>query len=140
MCNSDKRGKSDIIVLRNINSPLKEASYNEQKVFKTDEAECIIKTAKLIKNAIKNRTHGTDFYSAIHDIKNTDNDFVPLTLQTFIKELVKSSVKQNVLPQAIFVVSRPRTVMSLLFGRAVAAGNRMSSKWLKNVLYKRVCS
>ena len=128
--------KSDTIILSNISSTLTEAWYNERKVSKADEAECIIKTAaKLIKMPSK-ITHETDFYPTVDDIKNTDNEFVPLALQTFIKELVKSPVKQNYLSQAIFAASRPRTVMPLLFGLAVTADNRMSSKWLNNVLYK----
>ena len=132
-----RNGKSDIIILSNISSTLTEAWYNKQKVSKADEAERIIKTAaKLIKNAIKNHTHETDFYPTVDDIKNTENEFVPLALKKFIKELAKSPVKQNYLSQAIFAASRPRIVMPLLFGLAVAADNRMSSKWLNNVLYK----
>ena len=128
-----RNGKSGIIILSNINSTLTEAWYNERKVSKADEAERIIKTAaKLIKNAIKNYTHETDFYPTVDDIKNTENEFVPLALQTFIKELVKSPVKQNYLSQAIFTAS----ILPLLFGLAVAADNRMPSKWLNNVLYK----
>ena len=134
-----RNGKSDIIILSDISSTLTEAWYNERKVSKKDEAEGIIKTAaKLIKNAIKNQTHETDFYPTVYDIKNTENEFVPLALQTFIKELVKSPVKLNYLSRAIFADSRPRTVMPLLFGLAVSADNRMSSKWLNNVLYKCV--
>ena len=130
-----RNGKSDIF--SNISSTLTEAWYNERKVSKADEAERIIKTAaKLIKNAIKNHTHETDFYPTVDDIKNTENEFVPLALQTFIKELVKSPVKQNYLSQAFFAAPRPRTVMPLLFELAVAAENRTSSKWLNNVLYK----
>ena len=72
----------------------------------------------------------------LNRVKNTENEFVPLALQTFIKELVKSPVKQNYSSQAIFATSRPRTVMPLLFGLTVAVDNRMSSKWLNNVLYK----
>ena len=103
------------------------------EVSKADEAKRIIKTAaKLIKHVIKNHAHETDFYPTVYDIKNTENEFVPLALQTFNKELVKSPVKQNYLSQAIFAASRPRTVMPLLFGLAVAADNRMSSKWLNN--------
>ena len=120
----------------NISSILTEAWYNERKVSKKDEAEGIIKTAaKLIKNAIKNQTHETDFYPTVYDIKNTENEFVPLALQTFIKELVKSPVKLNYLSFNI-ADSRPRTVMPLLFGPIVAADSRKSSKWLNNVLHK----
>ena len=90
----------------------------------------------MIKNAIKNHTHETDFYPTVDDIKDTENEFVPLALQAFIKELIKSPVKQNYLSQAIFADSRPRIVMPLLFRLAVVADNRMSSKWLNNVLYK----
>ena len=56
-------------------------------------------------NAIKNHTHETDFYPTTDDIKNTENEFVSLALQTFIKELAKSPVKQNYLSQAIFAAS-----------------------------------
>ena len=78
-----RSGKSDIIVLSNINSNFTEAWHDKQKVSKTDEAECVIITAaKLIKNAIKNHTHKTDFCPTIDDIMNTDNKFVPLALQT----------------------------------------------------------
>ena len=90
----------------------------------------------MIKNAIKNPTQETDFYPTIDDIKNTENEFAPLALQTFIEELAKSPVKQNYLSQAIFAASRPRTVIPLLLGLAVAADNRMSSKWFNNVLCK----
>ena len=132
-----RNGKSDIIILSNISSTIAEAWFNKRKVSNADEAECIIKTtAKLIKNTIKNHTHETDFYPTVDDIKNTENEFVPLALQTFIKELVKSPVKQNYLAPAVFAASKPRTVMPLLFGLAVAADNGMSSKWLNNVLYK----
>ena len=96
----------------------------ERQVSKADEAERIIKAAeKLIKNVIKNHTHETDFYPTIDDVENTENEFVTLALQTIIKELVKSPVKQNYLSQAILAASRPRTVMPLLFGVAVAADN-----------------
>ena len=90
----------------------------------------------MINNAIKNHSHETDFYPPIDDIKNTDNEYVPLALQTFIKKLVESLVKQNFLSQAIFATSRTRTAMPLLIGLAVAAHSRISSKWLNNVLYK----
>ena len=67
-----RNGKSDIIILSNINSTLTEIWYNKRKVSKADEAERKIKTAaKLIKNAIKNYTHETD--PTIDDIKNTEN-------------------------------------------------------------------
>ena len=123
-----RNGKNDIIILSNISSSLTKTWYNKRKVSKADETECIIKTAaKLIKYAFKNHTHETDFYPTVDDIKNTENDFVPLALQTFIKELVKSLVKQNYLSRALFAASRPRTVIPLLFGLVVAADNRMSS-------------
>ena len=32
----------------------------------------------MIKNAIKNHNHETDFYSTADDINNTENEFVPL--------------------------------------------------------------
>ena len=46
----------------------------------------------MIKNAIQTHTHETDFYHpgpAIDNVKKTENEFIPLLLQIFIKELVQ---------------------------------------------------
>ena len=85
----------------------------------------------MIKNAIQTHTHETDFYPtgpAIDNLKKTENEFIPFSLQIFIKELVQLPVKQNSLSQTIFAASRPRAVMPLPFGLAVVSDNRMSSK------------
>ena len=100
-----RNGKLDIIIPSNISSTLTVAWYNKRRVSKADEAERVIKTAsKLIKYAFKNHTHETDFYPTAGDIKNTENEFVPLALQT-----LKSPAKQNYLSRAIFAASRTRS-------------------------------
>ena len=63
----------------------------------------------MIKNAVISHTHETDSYLIIDDIENTENEFGTLALQTLIKELVKSPVKQNYVSQAVFVALRART-------------------------------
>ena len=67
---------------------------------------------------------------------SSGNDCVPHLLQVFINELVKSPVKQLSLSQALFTATRPRSIMLLQYGLAVAVDNRLASKWLNNRLYK----
>ena len=59
-------------------------------------------------------------YPTTDFIKDKENSSVSSTLKTLIGELVKVLIKQLSLTQAIFAACRPRTVMSLQFGLAVA--------------------
>ena len=75
-------------------------------------------------------------YPTTDFIKNKENSSVPSTLKTLIGELVKVPIKQLSLTQAIFVICRPRTVMPLQFGLAVAVDNQLASKWFNIILHK----
>ena len=94
--------------------------------------------AKILKSAIKNHTHQTDFYPTIHDIRNPNNDHVPDLLKLFVAEVIKSPLKQISISQAHFAASKARSLMPLQFGLAVATDNRLASKWLNTILY-RLC-
>ena len=57
-------------------------------------------------------------------------------LDIFVSELIKSPLKQQSISQSIFSAVHPRSVMPLQLGLAVATDNRLSSKWLSNILHK----
>ena len=130
-----RRGKSDIILLGNTSSILTEAWYNDRKSEPADEAERVIRAAaKLIINEIKNHEHITEYYPSIEDIQDTTKCHVPVLLKKFVDELIKHPLKQASVSQAIFAGARPRSIMPLQFGLAVATDNRLASKWLSTLL------
>ena len=89
-------GKSDV------SSTLTEAWINKRKVSKTDEAERIIKTAAQLRLS----------FILPQKILRTHR-IGTACITKFIKELVKSSEKQNSLFQAIFAASKPKAVFPL---------------------------
>ena len=64
------------------------------------------------------------------------NNAMPHLLEVFLKELVKSPIKQKSLSEAIYLATRPKSLMPLQFGIAVVVDNHLASKWLNNLLYK----
>lgn len=59
---------------------------------------------------------------------------VLLKKKKFFGELIKHPVKQASVFQAIFAGAQPKSIMPLQFGLAVAAENRLASKWLNTLL------
>ena len=57
-------------------------------------------------------------------------------LEVFLKKLVKSPIKQTTSSEAIYSATRPRSLMPLQFGLAVAVDNHLASEWWNNLLYK----
>ena len=131
-------GKSDILILDELDSILTETWHKEKKERKEDEAERIIKTAaRLLKNEIKNFEHDNTQYPTTTDILNTSNQCVPEHLKLFVNELIKAPLKQISISQVIFSAARPRSsLMPLLFALAVSSDNQLSSKWLVVLLSK----
>ena len=125
-----RSGKSDIIMLSGVSSILTEAWYTNRQSEPADEAERIIKAAAgLIKNAIRNHDH-----ARTSEIIDTEESPVPALLKVFAGELFNNPLKQASLSQAIFAGARTGSVLPLQFGLAVAADNRLSSKWLNTIL------
>ena len=130
-----KDGKSNIILLERVADVLSERWYNERKTNICDESELEIRTAaKLLREAIKNDKHESDTYPAADDIMSKTNNAVPQPLEVFLKELVKSPIKQKSLSEAIYSATRRGSLMPLQVGLVVAVDNRLASKWLSNLL------
>ena len=65
----NRSGKSDIILLSDTSAILTEAWYKYRSSEPADEAERVVKAvAKLIRNAIRNHEHVTDFYPSTDEI------------------------------------------------------------------------
>ena len=62
------------------------------------------------------------------------NNALPHLLEAFLKELVKSPIKQKSLSEAIYSATRPRSFIPLQFELDV--DNHLASKWLNNLLYQ----
>ena len=132
-----RQGKSNIIMLDRVSIILSEEWYKQKKSSQKDESERVIKAAaELIKDAIKRFDHETNFYPTAEDVKSLGNESVPQLLNVFIRELVKSPIKQTSIAQTLFSAARPRTIMPLNFGLAVSVDNCLGSKWMINVLSK----
>ena len=122
-------------MLSSVSFILTEAWYTNRRSEPADEAERVIKTAaKLIKNAIRNHHHATDFYPRISEILDTEDSAVPALLKVFVGELINNPLKQASLTQAIFAGARTGSVLPLQFGLAVATDNRLASNWLNTIL------
>ena len=133
-----REGKSNIILLDRVIGIISEKWYKDKKTDLSVKTERIVTTAaKLLKDTIKNYAHESGTYPVVDDF-SSGNDSVPHLLQVFINELAKSPVNQLSLSQALFTATRPRSIMPLQFGLAVAVDNRLASKWLNNLLYKLV--
>ena len=105
----NREERSNIILLDNIRVILTEYWYDHQKSNQCDKTECIIKTAaKILKGVIKNHTHQADLYLAIDGIADSNNDHVPDLLKLFVAEVIKSSLKEISIFQALFTASKAR--------------------------------
>ena len=128
-----REGKSNIILLDRVGDIISEKWYKKRKTDLSVETESIVTTAaKLLKDPIKNYAHETDTYPAVDDI-SSGNDCVPHLLQVFINKLVIHPLS---LSQTLFTATRPRSIMPLQFGLALAVNNRLASKWLNNLLHR----
>ena len=93
-----------------------------------------------MRNEMKNYEHEIDFYPSSDEILNTGSNHVPHVLKMFMDELVRAPLKQIAIYQPIISATRPKSVMPLQSGLAVAVDNRLASKWqhstIKTLLFK----
>ena len=131
-----REGKSNIILLERSAKVLSEQWYLERKAKIKDESARIVKTAAvLLKDAIKNHESDATTYPTSEDIRSPVNQ-TPDLLELFLSGLFASHIKISTISQAIFAATRPRLIMPLQFGLAVATDNEIGSKWLNILLSK----
>ena len=119
---------------------INEKWYLDKKDDIQAEAECIvIAAAKIIRAQIREQKHDSKFYPTDEDIGNIDqsnrNRWVPQHLQTFLKTIIPSKLKQNSIGHVIVQSARPRSVITpILFGLGIEMDHVFGSKWLINEL------
>ena len=106
-----RSGKSDIILLNDINAILTEAWYEDRRSDPADEAERL----------------------------DTVDSSVPEILKVFIGELINNPLKQASLSQAIFSGARTGSVLPLQFGLAVAADIHCFKVAQHSTVSSRIC-
>ena len=108
--------------------------YLERKDTLEDESERIVKTAaQLIQAQIREAEYDIASYPSSDEINNINcsRTQVPQLLQTFLRTIISSELKQASIGQCIVQEARPRSViMPILFGLGVEIDHVFGSKWL----------
>ena len=127
-------GKPNVVCFRDM------ASYiiceMKKKAEETKE-DIIAAAAKIVKAELRELNKTMDEYPTLEEIKDITRtkEWVPESLQLFLKYLVPSTLKQISIGQCITQASRPRSVMCPIpFGIGVELEKTFGSKWLLNHL------
>lgn len=136
---AEVEGRGNVVCFKNMAKYIiNEKWYSEKKANIEDEAERIVITAaKIIRAEIRDKEYNSDSYPTNDDISNIEKsrEWIPHHLQTLIKTIVSSELKQNSIGQCIVQAARPRSVITLtLFGLGVEVDHVFVSKWLINEL------
>ena len=113
---------------------INEKWYLERKDNVEEETERIIKTAAqlVIQAQIREAEYDLGSYPSNDEINNVNNcgrTKVPQLLQTFLKTIISTELKQISIGQCIVQAARPRSVMMpILFGLGVEIENIFGSK------------
>ena len=107
-----------------------------QREYINDEADrIVIAAAKIIKAEIREKEYNINMYPSNDDIVNNSKEWIPRHLQTFLRTVAPSQLKQNIIGHSILQAARPRTVIApTLFGLGVEVDHVFGSKWLINEL------
>ena len=112
--------------------------YAERKKNMEEEVERIVlAAAKIIRAEIRESKYDSNLYPTNEDIANVKKgrEWVPHHLQTFLKTIVHSELKQNSIGHAIIQAARPRSVITpALFGVGVEMDHVFGSRWLVDQL------
>ena len=133
------QGRGNVVCFKNMASfIINEKWYLDKKDDIQAEAErIVIAAAKIIRAQIREQEHDSKCYPTDEDIGNNDqsNRWVPQHLQTFLKTIIPSKLKQNSIGHAIVQSARPRSVITpILFGLGIEMDHVFGSKWLINEL------
>ena len=130
-------GRGSVVCFRNMARYIineKWYSYKEDNIEDEDE-RIVTAAAKIIRAEIRECKYDSEFYPTNEDIANIDRgrQWVPRHLQTLLKIIVVSELKQNSIGHCIVQSARPRSVITpTLFGLGVEMDHVFGSKWLIN--------
>ena len=131
-------GRENVVCFKNMAKYIINEKWQSSRDSMEDKAEWIVSTAaKIIRDGIREKIYDCKSYPANEDIASISqsSQWVPHHLQTFLKLIVISEVKQNSIGHAIVQASRPRSVIApIMFGVGIEMDHVFGSKWLINEL------
>ena len=130
-------GNSSLIVLDKMSHLMAQEKLRTRNQDAKAEAKHIVTlAAKLVKQSIMNFEVKTESYPSTDEIESETQNEVPQLLKMFVNNLVKDSLRQRSISQAIFSCCKQSSIMPLQFALAVTADCNFGSKWLNNLLFK----
>ena len=131
-------GRKNVVCFKNMAKFIINEKWQSSRNSTEDKAEWIVSTAaKIIRDEIREKIYDCKSYPGNEDIacNNQSSQWVPNHLQTFLKLIIISEVKQNSIGHAIVQASRPRSVIApIMFGIGIEMDHVFGSKWLINEL------
>lgn len=112
---------------------INEKWHSEKKASIEDEAERIVITAaKIISAKIRGKKYDSESYLTEEDISSNDRarQWIPHHLQTLLKTIISSELKQTSIGHAIVQSSRRAVLTPTLFGLGVEMDHVFGSRWL----------
>ena len=134
---AEVEGRGSVVCFRNMARCIineKWYSYKEDNIEDEDE-RIVTAAAKIIRAEIRECKYDSEFDPTNEDIANIDRgrQWVPRHLQTLLKIIVVSELKQNSIGHCIDQLARPRSVITpTLFGLGVEMDHVFGLKWLIN--------
>ena len=121
---AEVEGRGNVLCFKNMaNSIINDKWYSERKKDTEKEIErIVIAAAQIIREAIRESNYDLNSYPTTEDIADVDKgkEWIPHHLQTFLKMIMQSELKQNSIGHAIVQAARPRSVITpTLFGIGV---------------------
>ena len=133
-------GCSNVLCFKNIMAEfiVNDKWYAERKKDTKEELERIVTAAaKIIREEIRESEFDLKSYPTNEDIADVSKgkEWIPRHLQTFLKTIVQTEIKQNSIGHAILQAARPRSVITpTLFGIGVEMDHVFGSRWLVDQL------
>ncbi len=136
---TEVEGCGTVLCFRNMASYIiNEKWYSEKKENIEEEAErIVVAAAKIVRAEIRERKYDSLLYPTNEDFADISRgmEWIPHHLQTFLKIIVQSELKQNSIGHSIIQSARPRSVITpTLFGIGIEMDHVFGSRWLVNEL------
>jgi len=136
---AEVEGRDNVLCFKNMaRYIINDKWHTEKKENAEDEADRIVcAAAKIIRAEIRERKYDVQSYPSNEDIANVSKgkEWIPNHLQSFLKIIIKSELKQNSIGHSIVQSARPRSVITpTLFGIGVEMDHVFGSRWLVDEL------
>ena len=136
---AEVEGRGTVLCFKNMASYIiNDKWYSEKKENIEEDAErIVIAAAKIVRAEIRERNYDSLLYPTNEDVADVNRgmEWIPHHLQTFLKIIVQSKLKQNSIGHSIIQSAKPRSAITpTLFGIGVEMDHVFGLRWLVNEL------